>query len=83
MTRAEVLADHAIVDRIEMIVRVIKESNRAPWRVGIHGCGGPFRPLDADRALKLSEDLRGIGEASLARCIEMEVKRANRYNMGS
>jgi len=83
MTRAEVLAGHAIVDRIEMIVRVIKESNKVPWRVGIHERGDPFRPLDVDRALELSEELRGIGEASLARRIEMEVERANRYdNMG-
>jgi len=80
MTRTEVLAGHAIVDRLEMIVRVIKESNKVPWRVGIHGRGDPFQPLDVDRALKLSEELRGIGEAPLASRIEKEVERANRYN---
>jgi len=43
----------------------------------------PFRPLDADRALKLSEDLRGIGEASL-RVHRDGGQKANppRYNMG-
>jgi hypothetical protein len=79
MTRCEILASHGIVDRLDMIVRVIKESS-APWRVGIHGRGDPFRPLDTDRALKLSEDLRRIGEASLASRIEMEIERAHRYN---
>jgi hypothetical protein len=79
MTRAKILAGHGIVDRSDMIVRAIKESN-VPWRVGIHGRGDPFRPLDADRALKLSEELRRIGEASLASRIEIEIERAHRYN---
>jgi hypothetical protein len=79
MTRTEVLAGHGIVDRPEMIVRAIPDTN-GPWRVGIHSRGDPFRPLDTDRAMKLSEELRAIGEDLLASRIETEIERVRRYN---
>jgi hypothetical protein len=54
MTRIEVLADHGIVDRPDMIVRVIKESN-VPWRVGYMDAktrDGWFRLRPARRSMK-------------------------------
>jgi hypothetical protein len=44
MTRIEVLAGHWIADRLDMIVRAIKESN-APWRVGIQDAAIRFTHL--------------------------------------
>jgi hypothetical protein len=79
MTRTEILARYGILDRPDLIVQVIKEAD-VLWLVGIQGRGDPIRALATDNALKLSEDLRKIGERALAGRIVLEAEKAQRPN---
>ena len=80
MTRTEILARYGILDRPDLIIQAIKEAD-ALWLVGIQGQGDPVRALATDNALKLSQDLRRIGERTLAGRIVLEAEKALRSNV--
>jgi hypothetical protein len=65
MLRTEVLKRYGIVDRPDLKVRPTKEAD-VLWRVGINGHGDPLIAIDVGGAVKLAQELEGIGECELA-----------------
>jgi hypothetical protein len=80
MTRTQILTRYGIVDRPDLIIQATKEDD-VLWLVKIQGQGDPVRALATDNALKLSQDLRRIGERTLAGRIVLEAERAHRSNV--
>jgi hypothetical protein len=65
MSRTEILKRYGIIDRPKLLVRPTEEAD-VLWRVGINGQGDPLTAIDVGGALKLANELNGIGEAELA-----------------
>lgn len=74
--RAQILKRYGVVDRSELSVRAVKPD--ALWRVAISGKGDPLTGLDVGGAVRLSDELRRIGEDVLAAHIVEAANSASR-----